>query len=140
MSKFFRKLVGISVFTGIGLVAYNISLRIRTMKLQYENCIIGKNKTIDFEGEEFKGAAYGIAFSDVVIDLRGSELKEDATLEVFGEFSHIELLVPRDWEVIEEGERYRSNFENQLDYYEIDSTKPTLYIQYHIRYSCLEIE
>ncbi len=140
MSKFFKRFLGVSALAGVGVLAYNVSLRIRTMKLQYENCIVGKNETIDFEGEEFKGAAYGIAFSDVVIDLRSAELKEDATLEIFGEFSHIELLIPRDWEVIEEGERYRSNFENQLDYYEVDTTKPTLYIQYHLRYSSLEIE
>ncbi|PKM95656.1 MAG: hypothetical protein CVU84_02305 [Firmicutes bacterium HGW-Firmicutes-1] len=140
MKKLIKSSIFLMVLSAIGFFAYKFSLRLKEIKEKYENCISFTGKELKFDGEEIDGGSYAIMFSGVEMDFTGATLINDATLDLYGEFCGISIILPEDWQVVEEGESFRSGFSSQIDTYEIDETKPILYINYNVRYSGLEIK
>lgn len=139
MKRLFKSSLFLALLSVIGLFAYRFSIKMRQLKDQYQNCIFFKGKCLDFDGEVFEGGSYAVMFSGLEFDLSRATLEEDTTLEICAEFSGISIKVPEDWQVVEEGESFRSGFSSKVDTYELDDTKPVLYIQYNIRYSGMEV-
>ncbi|PKM49777.1 MAG: hypothetical protein CVV02_14305 [Firmicutes bacterium HGW-Firmicutes-7] len=139
-----KKLIKNSIFlmglSAIGFFAYKFSIRLKEVKEKFDNCISFTSKELKFDGEEFDGNSYAVMFSGLEMDFTGAVLINDATLDIYGEFCGISIKVPEDWQVVEEGESYRSGVSSKVDTYEIDEAKPILYINYNIRYSGLEIK
>lgn len=139
MKRIFKSSLFLAVLSIFGFVAYRFSLKMRELKEQYQNCIFFNGKSLVYDGETFEGGSFAVMFSGLEMDLTGATLLDDTTIEIYSEFSGVTIKVPEDWQVIEEGESYRSGFSSKVDTYELDETKPVLYIQYNIRYSGLEI-
>lgn len=140
MKKVFKSSFILALLSVVGFIAYRFSVKLKELKEQYKNCIFFSGKSLTFNGEAFKGGSYAVMFSGLEMDLTGAQLEEDITLEIYGEYSGITITVPTDWQVVEEGESYRSWFSSKVDTYELDETKPVLYIQYNIKYSGMEIK
>lgn len=82
--------------------------------------------------QDFKGGSATAIFGGIQLDLRGAQIKQKATLDVFAAFGGIELRVPEEWAVAVSGAPLFGGWENKTKY-PADKDAPVL----HIRGTCL---
>lgn len=93
-----------------------------------EVAIFGGNKT-SISSSGLSGGKITALFGGTTVDLRGSQLIEDAQIDIFVLFGGTEIIVPKEWKVKEDATVLLGGFEDSRDPQEIASEGPTLSIK-----------
>lgn len=90
--------------------------------------------------EEFDSDSIAVNFAGLELDFTEATLKDGkGTLELFAEFSGVEVIVPEEWAVVATGINNKSGVSNAFAKDEIVEMKPTLTIHYDVNFSGLDI-
>lgn len=114
-------------------------VRLRSVKKSYTKRILFSGQEMSFNGLTYEGQSLAVAFSGIIIDLRGATIKESATIDLYGEYCGVKIIVPKKWRVNISGQSKMSGISNSIKYKKDDKNRPLLIIKHDLRYAGLEL-
>ncbi len=133
----FLTVAALTVAAGAGAVAYNVVTTQKQMK-GYDKKINFKGEAVKFE-DAFDSASYAVNYSGLHMDFTKATLKNNmGQLALFGNFSGIDIVVPKGWRVIANGVNHNSGINNACGNL-LSDDQPVLFVTYNMKLSGLNI-
>lgn len=127
----------LTVAAGAGAIAYNVVTTQKQMK-GYDKQVSFKGEAVKFE-DTFDSASYAVSYSGLHMDFTKAILKNNmGQLALFGNFSGIDIVVPKGWRVIANGVNHNSGINNACANL-LSDDQPVLFITYNMKLSGLNI-
>ncbi|MCK8058652.1 MULTISPECIES: hypothetical protein [unclassified Fusibacter] len=138
MKKFLKGIAIGAAGVGFAASAYKTVMTKKRME-PYQDKLVFKGESISFDGQIFQYASYAAAFTGLSIDFTGADLQGNiGRLDLFGDSSGIQVIVPDNWCVEAKGLARASGVNNSVES-EAKVNQPVLYIHYDLRMSGLDI-
>ncbi|WP_132280108.1 LiaF domain-containing protein [Natranaerovirga hydrolytica] len=136
-----RKGILFILLSAIGFFAYKMNGKVKKLKNVYDDCIAFTGKKITYDNEIFTGESMAVIFSGVEIDLTNALLQDEVNiLDIHCEFSGVSIKVPKDWDIVLEGNSNKSEIEDKTSHLNDFVNNPKLIIKYNLSYSGVEIK
>lgn len=127
----------LTVAAGAGAIAYNVVTTQKQMK-GYDKKVSFKGESVKFE-DTFDSASYAVNYSGLHMDFTKATLKNNmGQLALFGNFSGIDIVVPKGWRVIANGVNHSSGINNACANL-LSDDQPVLFVTYNMKLSGLNI-